>query len=387
MSHVISEDGSTRRGVDDDPASCESYRDKCPEKTHSPAGPPCSVESGRSYGQTETGRATISSLEAASKRPASQAESPTRRKTVARFSNLDIAAVRLRGQRRDRQICLWYALRVVDRVGVGRVDSAAIDVACGLLKVCPRTRQRLLGGGAPAFWTPAGAGGLYLRAPARVAVALNASPFREIVISPVRHLRGAIATVRARLALQGIAAIRRGLPTSNAAIASMVDASARTVDHWKHYAGLRIQPNFRLVAPLGKRTSVDDFFRATGEPGLRAVVFRQRTWLAQQLPNSLLVTPVRGVRSRLRRAYRHFRRLTGARTSSDKSGGGNTSRYHADHRRAHPSPDPSTLHSADMADVPVGAGRMHGQRVSLWERTPSSTRPPRPSRIGSCRSS
>ncbi len=288
---------------------------------------------------------------------------------VLRFSDLDVAAVRHRDQQRDRQLILYYALRTTPDGARGHAERSTIQSARTSLGISRRTCQRLVAHGTPVFWTPDRTGGLYLRAPARVAAALGVRSFRAAIVCPLMRLRGPIATVRARLALQGVAAIRRGLPISNASIASMLCTSARTVRLWTRRAGVRVRPKFALVAPLSKTSSVAEFFYATGEPGLRAVRYRGRTWLARQLPNSFSVPPSRGVRSRLRRAKRHLRRLTVAQTSSGISGGGTAARYRAIRRRARPWPDPSIplTVSDDMMYVPVGVGRMSGKEVSLWE--------------------
>ncbi len=292
---------------------------------------------------------------------------------ILRFCDLDVAAVRLRARQRDRQLIFWYALRT-GQAATGYVGRSAIHSARTSLGISRRTCQRLVAAGAPIFWVPDGTGGLYLRAPARVASALGVTSFRTALICSLRRLRGPIATVRARLALQGVAAIRRGLPTSNAVIAEMLDASVRTVRLWRRPAGVRVRPNFALVAPLGRTDSVAGFFHTTGEPGLRAVKYGRRTWLARQLPNTFSVPPSHGVRSTLRRVNRHLRRLTGAKASSDTRGGGNVWYCRADRHRARPSPDP-TLPSAatgGMVYVPVGTSRMNSKRISLWKPDPTN---------------
>jgi len=297
-----------------------------------------------------------------------QRDDTTRSNGLLRFGDLDVAAVRLRHRQRDRQILLWYASRATAKSASGHVGRAGLRAARLSLKLSSRTGQRLVEGGTPAFWIPDGSSGLYLRAPARVAVALGVQSFRAAFFRPRCNLRGPVGDVRARLALQGVAAIRCGLPTSNAAIAKMLGVSTRTVRLWTRSAGVRIRQNFALVAPLSKNASVADFFHTTGEAGLRALTYGGRIWLARQLPNSFSVPLSRGVRSRLRHANRHLRRLTGARASSDYRAGGTAQRYRrADRYRAGLRPDPTISTSANATYVPVGVGRMRGRRISLWE--------------------
>jgi hypothetical protein len=289
------------------------------------------------------------------------------RAEMTRFADIDLAAIRLRRHGRDRQLTYSYALRAHDD-GRGHVERATVRTARVALGLSPRTSQRILAAGMSIFWEPDGRGGLYLRAPARIAVALGVRSFRAAAVCTLQDLRGQIATVRARLVLQSIAAIAKGRPISNAAIASLAGASARTVRLWKRRARTHGRPVFSLVAPLGAHTSVATIFRATGEPGLRAVKYRGRTWLARQLPNAFAVPSSHGVRSALRRARQHLRRLCAGAPSGIRDGG-NAPRYRTGPRRARSSPDPvsSSPLSRTTTYVRAGRGRLNGRWVSLWE--------------------
>ncbi len=290
---------------------------------------------------------------------------------IVRCADLDVAAVAQRRDGRDRQLILWYRLGTVDEFGTGRLLENQISDAVRYLRLSSRTRQRTLRGGMGTFWAR-GRGGLYLRSPARIAAALKVPAFRAAFWAPLAGLRGPIATVRARLATHGIAAIRRGLPTSVAVMAEMLNASPRTVRYWLRRSGVRSRENFAVVAPLSPTSSVGEIFRTTKEPGLRAVKFDGRPWLVLQLPNSLPALKRGGVRSHLRRANRRLRSLVTGPASSDSRGGGTVGpRYRTGARNAPAATAPSTTacfaHSPAYAFVKIS--QVRGEPVRLWSPT------------------
>ncbi len=282
--------------------------------------------------------------------------------------DLDLGAV---AKRLDRPLMLWYALRIGDDTGTGRVSRDQVEKVSRCLRWSPRKLLRTLAVGVGTFWTLAPRSILYLHAAARVAVRLGVHAFRVAYRAPLSQLRGSVATVRARLAMNGIAAMRHGLPISNMAMAKTLRTSERTVRLWKRRARVRTKPNYLLIAPLSARSSVSEFFRATKEPGLRAVSFRGQVWLARQLPNSFPMTPTHGTRSHLRRARRHLRRLVGAPASSDIRGRGTAiTHYRASHDRTRPSPGPTLSFNPSGSDslASIGRGRVAGHGAEFWAR-------------------
>jgi|GEM_PF-5857681 len=244
-------------------------------------------------------------------------------RTIMRFADLDLAAI---AQRHDRQIVGWYALRAADPTGTGRVLRAQAEEVFGRLQWRPSTSARLLRGGREIFWTVA-VDAIFLRSASKVAVALGVKSFRAALRAPLRDLRGPVATVRARLVLHGVAALRAGRPISNATIARMAAADVRTVKRWRRLLRPRMHENYFLIAPLRPGTIAGEF-RILGGPALRTIRFRGQRWIGRRMPDSFETPDMGGVRSCLRRANRRLR------TTSATPGRGTDRRHRDDAIRA-----------------------------------------------------
>jgi hypothetical protein len=230
---------------------------------------------------------------------------------VTRYADIDLAAV---AAHRDRALALWYALRAVDTDGSGRCAAAQVAEAARSLGWRGRSKwRRALRAGDGVFWVRTGAGVVYLRSPARVAAALGVARIRATYRGPLRALRGSVGTVRARVVTRAVAAIRRGRPTSVAAMAAMAGISERTMQRALARTGTRRYRNDRLVAPIRSRRNVPEIAAATGEHGLSAARHRRRVWLVARLPNSLPApsrATTHGTGATRRRVNRRLRRHT-----------------------------------------------------------------------------
>ena len=266
---------------------------------------------------------------------------------VVHFPDLDLAA----DADGPRQLVLWYALRALDATGTGRVTLDQVGKAARRLGWTPRAVTRLLKGGAGVFWRFGHRGFVYLLGLAKIAAALGVRVFRAAYRASLTGLRGALASVRARLAIQAIAAIRQGAPIANETMARMADVDVRTIKRWKTLSRVRSFENFALVAPLRPGQVAADFRRQ--DPSLRTVRFRGRRWIARQLPDSFQ-TPDVGGRSLSRRANRYLRHHA-AEASSALLAGGSTHRRrrHADERRRPTAALPSPVYLL----TPLGHGR------------------------------
>ena len=211
---------------------------------------------------------------------------------------------------------------------------------------------RVLRGGAGVFWATA-RDVVYLPSAAKVAIALGVASFRAAFRTSLGNLRGSLSRVRARLAIQGFAALRRGRRISNAEMANIAGVDARTITRWRKSSRVRSFQNFARVAPLQPGTIAGDFRRS--QPALRTVRFEGRRWMARRIADSLNIPKLGGVRSHLRRANRRLRAF------SDKSGGDTARRHpYGDARRRTPA-DPSHI----LLYTLEGYGRRAGQLVRV----------------------
>ncbi len=268
------------------------------------------------------------------------------------YADLALASIR---QGRDRQLLLWMTLRALDREGVGWNTPAQVRTAARRLNWSTRLTRKVLRGGERVFWVRSG-GRVYQKCPTKVALALGVGVLRGAFRVPVETLSASLRTVRARLRMLAIAAIRRGRPTSNAVMAAMLGVSRRTVQRWRRRAGVPSRQNWRVIAPLGE-DQVATYGRLTGEKGLAAIKYHRRFCLAQRMPDSLEDVGAKGVRRHLRRANG---RLRTSATTSVKGAGGNVTLYAPTTRRAGVEPRPSHYTN-------IGWGHnVSGDQVALW---------------------
>lgn len=277
------------------------------------------------------------------------------------FADLVLAAI---GRRMGRLYALWAVLR--DRTeprGVGCTDRDLVQRIGRHLGFSRRPLGRILKAGDDVFWTRNAAGDLFLRSPARVAAALDVPAFRAAFREPIATLRADAKRQKARLALRSIAAIRNGLPTSNATIAKMLRVDVRSVQLWKRSSGMRTIPNYALVAPCSSTTSIPAIAWTTRQAGLRIVRYRKRSWLVRRLPDSFPDVGTRGVRSHLRRCNRRLRLIRAGRPTSGSPGGGNVRRrlYDAGRRRLRLDPSVPQYTFAGHPDTPST-----GSAIRLW---------------------
>jgi hypothetical protein len=222
--------------------------------------------------------------------------------TVVRYADLDLAAL-CAGL--ERQIIAWYALRTADTTGAGWVLRARAEYALHRLGWTEKTSALVLERGRELFWTLTDRA-LFLRSEGKIALALGITSFRAAFRAPLRDLCGGVASVRARLALQAVAALRAGRPVANATIAHMAGVNERTVQRWRQLARIQTHESYLRIAPLRPGTIAGDF-RWLGNPALRTIRYRGRRWIGRRLPDSFKIPNVRGVRSRLRRGNRRLR--------------------------------------------------------------------------------
>src|SRR5437879_5348992 len=108
-------------------------------------------------------------------RSGSPPDGPGRRITL--YSDLWLAMIENRAFGRDRQGRLWHVLRWLDVAGRGFIPVDRLRMAARMLKISRRSVRRLMSGGSGVFWMRSPQG-LYLRCPAKVAVALGVRAFR-----------------------------------------------------------------------------------------------------------------------------------------------------------------------------------------------------------------
>jgi len=279
------------------------------------------------------------------------------------YADLDLAAVAQRRDGRDRQLALWYALRARDGTGTGHISRDQVQDAARWLGWSTWMTALMLRSGEGIFWTVAGDGTIYVRSAAKVARALGVRSFRSAFRASLRDLRGPLIVTRARLVLQAIAALRDGRPIANATIAKMVGVDVRTVRRWRRLARVRSRENYMLIAPLSPGQAAADFRRC--DPALRTVRHKGRRWIARRLPDSFQ-TPKLGGRSRLRRANRHLRRLTGAASSVSSAGGSTRRRVYAVCRKRRGAAAALPSLPVCHALTPLGGAMRSRRPVRVW---------------------